>query len=442
MFCFFALFAEENSSNFLEKFVKINILYLIILGIFFVFIISVIIFFILYITTIKRQNQKLLRATAVKSEFLSRMSHDIRTPMNGIIGLARLAKDSEDMKVINDYLDKIVSSSKYLLGLLNDILTVSKIDENKMEVSEEPVRIDYFIAGIIPVVQTLADEKGVHFIKEIKNKEENEYQIFDILHVQQIVINLLSNAVKFTPISGSVTYSFETFEKDGEKWQRHIISDTGVGMSKEFMEVMFDPFTQAIKRDDSVGVGLGLSICKKLTQLLGGMITAESTLGIGSKFVVELPTSVLNKDEYESRKYYSLSRVNDNISLEGKVILLCEDNEINTIIAKSMIEKIGCKVEVAMNGEEGLEMFKASKPNYYSMIFMDIRMPVMDGYLATKKIRSLTRADAQTVPIIALSANAFEEDKKLSIESGMNDHIVKPIDLKELYKVLVEFGVR
>jgi len=392
-----------------------------------------------YLLVIKKQNKKLVKAGAAKSEFLSRMSHDMRTPMNGIIGLARLAKDSDDTELVYSYLDKIISSSKYLLGLLNDILTVSKIEENRMEIYEEPARVEYFLAGIISVIQTLADEKGVIFKRELDSVHKKPYQEFDILHVQQIIINLLNNAVKFTPRGGTVTYIFENFEKDGQMWQRHIVSDTGIGMSKEFMEIMFDPFTQAVHRADENGVGLGLSICKNLTSLLGGTIKVESEVGSGSKFVVELPVIVLKKAEYESRKFYSLSRVTDNISLAGKKILLCEDNEINTIVAKAMIEKTGCSVECASNGEECLELFSASPENYYSLIFMDIRMPVMDGYMATRKLRSLGRADAKTVPVIALSANAFAEDIRASFECGMNDHIVKPIDLKELYAVLATY---
>ncbi len=404
--------------------------------VFLILLLFVLIVSILYIVNIKSQNKKLLKAVNAKTEFLSRMSHDIRTPMNGIIGLARLAKDSDNLAVINDYLDKISSSSKYLLGLLNDILTISKIDEDKMEIYEEPSRIEYFFGGIMPVIQLLADEKDIHFVKELETSAENQFQVFDILHVQQIVINILNNAVKFTPRGGTVTYSFSNFQKNGQDWQRHVVNDTGVGMSKEFMDIMFEPFSQAIKRYDINGVGLGLSICKKLIALLGGTISVESTLGIGSKFTVELPVEIIDKSEYETRKYYSLSRVNENISLKGKVALVCEDNEINSEIAKKIIEKTGCKVECAFNGEEGYEMFKSSQPNYYSIIFMDIRMPVMDGYTATRKIRSLERIDAKTVPIIALSANAFAEDKAHSTECGMNDHIVKPIDLKELYKIL------
>lgn len=392
-----------------------------------------------YIFVVKAQNEKVLKADAAKSEFLARMSHDMRTPMNGIIGLSRLAKDTDDIKVIYDYLDKILSSGRYLLGLLNDILTVSKIEENKMEVHEEPVRVEYFLAGIISVIQTQSQEKGVIFKTEMKNRQDKPFQLFDILHVQQIVINLLNNAVKFTPRSGTVTYEFSTLEKNGKTFQRHVISDTGIGMSEEFMEIMFDPFTQAVNRPSENGVGLGLSICKKLTDLLGGTLQVKSTLGVGSEFIVEIPTEVLEKEDYETRKYYSLSRVNDNISFTDKNILLCEDNEINTLIAKTMIEKTGCKVECAENGEKGLEMFSASPKNYYSLIFMDIRMPVMDGYKATKKIRQLERPDAKTVPIVALSANAFAEDIHHSLESGMNAHIVKPIDLKELYEVMLTF---
>lgn len=399
---------------------------------------------VMYSIEIKRLNKRLEaevkradESSEAKSEFLSRMSHDIRTPMNGIMGLTRMAQDSKNVDEIHEYLSQLSGSSSYLLGILNDVLTMSKIDENKISLNPEYVKTKEFLSGILPIIRTQADEKGVVF--ESRCADDVPYQYFDSLRVEQIIVNLLNNAVKFTPRGGRVTYENSHETVDGRLLCRHVISDTGVGMSKKFMSTMFEPFSQETNAEKNTGTGLGLPICKKLVELMGGSISVKSALGEGSTFTVELPTRPATEEEYLAAHKACSDGVSKSVSLlAGARILLCEDNDVNIMVAEKLLDNIHCQVDSAKDGREGVKMFSASEPGTYSAVLMDIRMPVMDGLEAARAIRSLDRPDAKTVPIIAMSANAFDEDVKTSLEAGMNAHLSKPIDPQRLYDTLSE----
>jgi signal transduction histidine kinase/CheY-like chemotaxis protein len=399
--------------------------------------------FVSFILTLSRKKEKrqyalLSKANAAKSEFLSRMSHDIRTPMNGIMGLARMASESDDINVVHEYLKQLSSSSTYLLGLLNDILTMSRIEEGKIDLKSECVMTSSFIGGIRPVMESQAREKGVSFHIDDQSSVIVPYLYIDPLRVQQIVMNLVSNAMKFTDAGGSVRYTCSVVTVNGKRFWRHCVSDTGIGMSPSFMKTMYDPFTQERHGTQNGGTGLGLSIVKRLVGLMGGSINAESEVGKGSVFTVDLPLKEGNKEAY--RKNHADKKANDSDllgQLKGAHVLLCEDNQINTMVAVHFLEKVGCVVDTAENGQIGVEKFVSSPMGFYSFILMDIRMPVMDGLEATRAIRRMDRTDARVVPIVAMSANAFEEDQIRSLEAGMNAHVAKPVEPKVLYETLV-----
>lgn len=377
-------------------------------------------------------------ANEAKTEFLSRMSHDIRTPMNGIMGLTQLAQESNNIEEIHNYLKQLLGSSNYLLGLLNDILTMTKIEEGKMTLEAVFVKTSDFIDTILPIASAQAKNKGVNFIADCK--DDVSYQQFDILRVQQIVLNLLNNAIKFTEKGGTVKYTYTHEKMNGILYCHHVISDNGIGMSEDFMNKMFVPFEQEHNEQTNSGTGLGLSICKKLVELMGGTISVTSKLNEGSIFVVDIPTCCVSEKVYlEAHKTeINTSKVELKYNLKNKHILLCDDSEVNLLIATKLLEKMSCIVDTAENGQVCIEKFTASPTNYYDAILMDIRMPVMNGIEATKAIRALDREDAKLIPIIAMSANAFEEDVKRSLDSGMNAHLSKPVDPRKMYKTLSE----
>lgn len=391
----------------------------------------------------QRQKQQLQEAAEAataankaKSEFLSRMSHDIRTPMNGIIGLTRFARESKDLSEIQRYLTQLSFASDYLLGLLNDILTMTKIDEGKISLKPDYVFMPDFVDGILAIIKAQAEEKGNTFEFHNENTTEtaHRYQYFDAMRVQQVLMNVLNNAIKYTPSGGTIVYSYRLIQKDGKLIGRHTVTDNGVGMSEAFLKRMFDPFSQESNTESAVstGTGLGLSICRKLVELMDGTITVDSELGMGSTFVIDLPTKAVTEKEYsENHKLAMPSRQSHQTQirqLKDAHILLCEDNQLNRMIAIKMLESMKATVDQAVNGEEGVQMFLASDQGYYDCILMDIRMPVKDGLSAAKEIRAAEREDAAAVPIVAMTANAFDDDVQASLIAGMNAHLTKPID--------------
>ena len=373
-------------------------------------------------------------AAHAKTEFLSRMSHDIRTPMNAIIGLTHLAREEDDIQVVREYLQNIDTSSTFLLGLINDILDMSKIENGELTLKEDPFTKTEFENSINTVIQPLMNEKDIRFI--FRMTDDIECIRVDRLRFSQIFFNLLSNAAKFTPTGGTVEFISESLPpKDGKAGIRFTVRDDGIGMSQEFMQHMYDPFSQERTKlgDCSKGSGLGLPIVKSLVDAMDGSISVSSQLGKGTVFTVDLYVMTAEAKAEEKEGEFSTE------NLKGAQILLVEDNEINIYVAQIILEKAGCIVTVARNGEEAVETFKESERHYFDAILMDVRMPIMNGIEATREIRKLSRADAKEVPVIAMTADAFDEERRNTLEAGMNYHLSKPINPPVLYQILSDY---
>lgn len=372
------------------------------------------------------------KANKAKSEFLSRMSHDIRTPMNAIIGLVGLARKEQDPKQVQEYLTSVSSSSQFLLGLINDVLDLSKIESGKIELNEKPYALEELKRNVETVVSPLMEDKNIHFTIDLC--DDIKLVVVDRLRYTQILMNLLSNAAKYTKQNGKVDFVIEHLPgRDGKICLRHTVRDNGIGMSKEFLKVIFSPFERA--KDEAItelqGSGLGLAIVRNLVESMGGTISVESKPDQGSEFVVDLFVKEASQVDFEN-----LNMMMDESKIINLRILLVEDNEINTLVATKMLEPINSLITVANNGLEAVNIFAESKIGEYDLILMDVRMPVMDGLEATKKIRALKRRDAQSIPIIAMTADAFSEDREKTSDAGMNAHITKPLEPKVLYKTI------
>lgn len=390
----------------------------------------------------QRQKQRLqsavdaaVEANHAKSDFLSRMSHDMRTPLNAVLSFS----DYEMMKGVSEdqlkvYLEKIHASGEYLLGIINDVLDVSKIEQEKMVLHPTPYSLDEFVENINTVIGSLCKEKRIEFLIDV-SEAPNRWIKVDKIRFNQIFINLLSNAVKFTPGEGKIEFIVKPYSevRTAGLQMQFEVRDNGIGMSPEFLPKAFESFAQEYHEDVSErtqGTGLGLTIVKEIITLMGGTISVESTQGKGTSFTVILP--LLYTEPPAAAENFS----DTENSLEGKRILLCEDNELNTEITVTLLEKQGCIVECAENGEQGLEMFQSSKEGYYDAVLMDIRMPVMNGLEATKAIRNSGHSDAAKIPIIAMTADAFSEDEQISSEAGMNAHLSKPVEPEKVFETL------
>ena len=394
--------------------------------------------------TYRRQQQELAKeralrqqatsANAAKTDFLSRMSHDIRTPLNGIMGMVHIANGQQNPPQTADCLSKIDTSSRFLLGLVSDILDMTKAESGKFTLHPEPYFIEDFDRYISSVIRPLCDEKN----QKLTFKSDTIGGIvllMDILRVNQIYFNLLSNAVKYTPEGGSITVTTKDEPLYGHKIRVVTqVSDSGIGMSGDFQKVLFEPFTQENRSDISEmrGSGLGLAIVKKIVDAMDGTITVRSELGKGTTFTLSLDYDYVDRKSLQKPAPGGAASEADDSVLAGRHVLLCEDHPMNQEIARALLEEKKLLPEIAENGQKGVEMFARSLEGFYSVVLMDIRMPVMDGYAATRAIRALPRKDAATVPIIAMTADAFSEDVKKCLEAGMNSHIAKPIDPQEL----------
>lgn len=385
--------------------------------------------------------EKVETANKAKSEFLSRMSHEIRTPMNGIIGMNYIAMQNlGDTKKVADCLQKVDISSKHLLALINDILDMSKIESGKQEIVNAPFNFQSLLRTLENLYKIEAEKREISYDVILVNEQE-EMLIGDELRLNQIFSNLLSNAIKFTPKGGRIVLSVTEIEKSENDIKLQFeISDTGCGIAKENFDKIFDSFEQESAETSHRfgGTGLGLAIVKNLSHLMGGEVEVESELGVGTTFRVVLPFGRLQK----SNNRFTMITERQNIEkkkmagldLSGKTILIVEDNEINREIASDLLAATGATIKTAENGQQAVEMFQQSTDGCYAIIFMDIRMPKMDGYEATRQIRQLDRKDAKTVQIFAMTANAFAEDEDKSLDAGMNGHISKPIDIKAVSK--------
>jgi signal transduction histidine kinase/CheY-like chemotaxis protein/PAS domain-containing protein len=365
------------------------------------------------------------KANQLKTDFLSNVSHDMRTPLNGVIGYTDMALESEDPEKVKEYLRKIKKSGELLMSLINDTLDLSKIETGQIKIQKTPIVINELFQKIATSVAPSVEEKSLHFGFQITPDKPIEVSI-DVLKVTEIVNNLLSNAIKFTPNGGHVNLSLAiTKEKETSILTQIVVQDDGIGMSEAFLAKAYEPFSQekTVKNAEILGSGLGLSIVHQLVHLMGGEVTIKSKLNEGTTITIVLP---MDKATVALPKAAASS--NDISKLKGKRVLLVEDNFMNAEIAKNVLSHYGLVVETAVNGVEAVSHFRVSSLNAYAAILMDIRMPVMNGFEAAKAIRSSGRADATIVPIIAMTADAYEDDVKRCLDAGMDAHVSKPID--------------
>ena len=375
-------------------------------------------------------------ASEAKSNFLSHMSHDIRTPINGIMGMTDIAlKNLGDITRVEDCLNKIESSSGHLLSLVNDVLDMSRIESGKTRIAREPMDMRQVIGHCTSIIGGQLQGRAVELVEEFEELPHPRV-LGDELHLRQVLINILGNAVKFTPDGGKIYFRIQELSAEEEEVLFRLeVEDTGVGMTPEFLPHIFEAFAQEDDGTRTVykGTGLGMTITKQFVDLMGGSLTVESQVNVGTCFTLELPLPI----DLETRE--SQEEVCEEAELAGARLLLAEDNELNMEIAQYMLEDVGIEVVPAMDGQGALDTFSASEPGYFDGILMDVMMPVMDGLEATRAIRALDREDAKTVPIIAMTANAYDEDKRRCLEAGMNAHMAKPIDGGTLIRILEHY---
>lgn len=379
-------------------------------------------------------------ANKAKSAFLFNMSHDIRTPLNAMIGFTDMAvKNIDDKAKALDCLNKSKLSSEHLLSLINDVLDMSRIESGKVELDLNPVNLGENGEDYVPMLRSLAEKKNVHF-DFAQHDIQNRYVYVDFLRLNQVVINVVSNAVKYTPSGGSVTVDISQIpsEREGYGLYQIVIKDTGIGMSAEYQQHLFDEFSR--ERTSTVskqqGTGLGLAITKRIIDMMEGSIEVDSKVGEGSKFTIRIPMRIQEHPEDVEQVRFAHSE-EEPVSFEGFKILVVEDNELNLEISKDILESAGVVVESAEDGSIAVERLKEKGPDYYDCILMDIQMPVMDGFEATRTIRQMF--PDKRIPIIALSANAFDEDRRKSFEAGMDGHLAKPIVIAQLEDALKKY---
>ena len=389
----------------------------------------------LYAEKIERAAKRAEEASEAKTRFLFNMSHDIRTPMNAIIGFSDLLeKHLDDKEKVHDYIKKIQLSGSFLLSLINYVLEMARIESGKATLRTEVGDAQELLGALNAVFEPAVEKKRLKYNCTLD--VEHRFIICDVTKVREIVLNIISNSVKYTPEGGSVTVQIKEipWEKEGWTAYRILVEDTGIGMGAEYLPHIFEEFTRERTSTESkvVGAGLGLPIVKALIDLMGGTIQVESERGKGSKFEVMLPFEIASEEEVKD-SYVKKEEKLYNRSKE-KRILLAEDNELNAEIAITILEENGFKVERAEDGCKCVELFSEKPAGYYSTILMDIQMPNMDGYTASRKIRGMEREDAKAIPIIALTANAFDEDRNKAFAAGMNGHIAKPIDVGRMVR--------
>ena len=371
-------------------------------------------------------------ASEAKSDFLSNMSHDIRTPINGIMGMTTIAlKDPADTSRVEDCLHKIEGASSHLLSLVNDVLDMSRIERKKTVIAHEPIDIRTVSENVSAIVNGQLEDRSLNYHMDLENIT-HPYVFGDELHIRQILINIIGNAIKFTKDGGNIWFRVREVPQDDMTSTYHFeVEDTGVGMKPEFVTKVFEAFAQEEggSRTTYKGTGLGMAISKQLSELMGGTIEVESEYEKGSKFTLIIPMTVDTTPREEEEE----EELED---LEGLRILMAEDNELNQEIAQELLEDVGATVEVADNGLIAVNKFRDNPPGTFDLILMDVMMPEMDGIEATKTIRALDREDAKTIPILAMTANAFEEDKKKVLDAGMNAHLAKPIEMDLVMKTI------
>lgn len=383
------------------------------------------------------------RANVAKTSFLSRMSHDIRTPLNGIIGLLEIGEaHPENTKLLRENQKKMKISANHLLSLINDILQMSKLESGEVVLSEEPMNLKTLSDDVLTIVEQRAAEAGVT-LEYDKSTERVAFQNIygSPLHVRQIFLNIYGNCIKYNRLGGKVQTSCKCLGVDQEivtyQWT---IQDTGVGMSQEFIRHIFDPFAQERSDARSVynGTGLGMAIVKNLVDKMNGTIEVKSEEGVGSTFVITLPFRLATEQSQEQQQQEREESV-ESASIAGCRLLLVEDNELNVEIAEMLLEDQGAQVMVVADGQQAVDRFVSEPPGTFDVILMDVMMPVMDGLTATRRIRELDREDAKTMPIIAMTANAYDEDVKQCLDAGMNAHLAKPLQMDLVVAVIGKY---
>ena len=374
------------------------------------------------------------RASQAKTDFLNNMSHDIRTPMNAILGFTNLASSHlDDRALVEDYLKKISVSGEHMLSLINDVLDMSRIESGRMTLEETQVHLPDLIADLQTIVQAGAEDKGLTFTVDTSGLVHEDI-VADKLRLSQVFLNILSNAVKFTPAGGNVLFAVteKPAEQEGFVDFTFRIRDTGIGMSEEFQETLFEPFTR--EKTSTVsgiqGTGLGMAITKNIVDMMSGSVEVSSKPGSGTEFVVTIPCrlcgSAAKEEKTETARDFT-----------GKRILLAEDNEMNQMIAEAILTEAGFAADIASNGEIAVQKIREAQPHTFDAVLMDIQMPVLDGYGAARQIRALEQEEGrERLPIIAVTANAFDEDRRLAADAGMDDHLAKPYDVPKMMETL------
>lgn len=378
-------------------------------------------------------------ANAAKRKFLSHMSHDIRTPINAILGMLNIVrKNSDNQEIVDNALNKISEAAKHLLSLISDIWDVSRIESGKIEIQNERLKLNQLLDECVAIIEGHLEGRTITFTQDF-SKLQHKNVMGDGVHLRQIILNILGNAVRYTPDGKSISFRIAEYPlEDGKAMFQFEMEDTGIGMKQEFLKNIFEPFVQENNgaRTEYSGSGLGMAIVKQLVELMHGTITVKSVLNEGTLFTVSIPMEYRDEcEQIAEEKEFEPAEV-----LHGMKVLIVEDNSLNLEISCFILREAGIEVTPAMNGEQALNIFRESAPEDFDVILMDVMMPVMDGLEATKAIRALPRPDAQSIPIIAMTAKAFIEDMEKTREAGMNAHLTKPINECELYRKLAEYA--
>ena len=393
-----------------------------------------------YAIQLKKSAEQARSANEAKTRFLFNMSHDIRTPMNAIIGFSGLLEQNLDHKEkAKGYLKKIQVSSNLLLTIINQVLEMARIESGTATLNLEPCNLSELFHSVNFVFESDVKKKGLHF--QVDSKVQHHYAFCDITKLQQIYLNIVSNAIKYTPADHAITVSVIEVPSHKENYARYIFvcEDTGYGMSEEFLPHIFEEFTREHTTTENKisGTGLGLSIVKSMVDLMGGTIKVESIKGKGTKFTVDIALQIASKEDFAEEQVMTKEIVNNE--MKHKRILLAEDNDLNAEIAIEILKSEGYLVEHASHGQQCIEMLQNASDGYFDLILMDIQMPFMNGYEACKEIRKMKDTQKANIPIIAMTANAFEEDKQMAMQSGMNDYVPKPMDMKILNPILQKY---
>ena len=378
-------------------------------------------------------------ANKAKTAFMSHMSHDMRTPMNAIMGFTGIAMKNNPSDEVKNCLEKINESSEHLLSLINDVLDLTRVESGKVKYNQVPTDLKSITDSALDITKGFLTNRDISF--KIQREEAKIPNVLvDPVRLRDVLVNILSNAVKFTPDGGTITFEARCQEKGGDGYinMHYRISDTGIGMSEEFTKEIFEEFAQEDSdvRTQYHGAGLGMAIVKKYIDMMGGTILVQSKKHEGTTFTVDIPLEITDKECNKSDTGFS-----EKVNLTGVNVLLVEDNELNAEIATVQLEEFGIKVERAVDGRNAVEIFRNHPEGTFDVILMDIMMPEMNGYEATKAIRALNRPDAGIIPIIAMTANAFAEDVQRCLDAGMNAHLAKPLDIEKVKKTICEHTI-